>query len=99
MTSRMIASLIAACGLCCALSGFTVVGSDGAHPQPTDRSDPPTTQTVLPNVTDSGYLTVDAAANASLYFTYYEAQQAATDETPLVLWLQVCWRLLNETAV
>ena len=43
----------------------------------------------LPNVTLSGLLLVDEAANASMFYAYYDAQQAPQDDTPILLWLQV----------
>lgn len=44
---------------------------------------------LLPDPAASGFLPVDPAANASMFFAYYEAQTSVTAETPLVLWLQV----------
>ena len=46
---------------------------------------------VLPNATMTGFLSVDITAKASLFYAYYKAQQPLHPEnTPIVLWLQVC---------
>ena len=43
----------------------------------------------LPNVTHSGYVDVDKTDGSQMFYTYYEAQERVTKNTPILLWLQV----------
>lgn len=43
---------------------------------------------VLPNVTHSGFLPVDAARGSSMFYTYHEAQQGSGSDVPIILWLE-----------
>lgn len=44
----------------------------------------------FPNFTHSGYLTVDPDKKSKMFFLYYEAhKEDVTDDTPIIIWLQV----------
>lgn len=48
----------------------------------------------LPNVTESGYLPLSNYTRDALFYVYYEAQEAVTDNSkqfgpPIIVWLQV----------
>ena len=72
--------------------------SDSATAAPTashSQFDLTALQTALPNVTKSGFLTVDETAEASLFYAFYEAQQPSLAAAPIVLWLQVSQNKLS----
>ena len=48
----------------------------------------------LPNVTESGYLPLSNYTRDALFYVYYEAQEAITENSkqlgpPIIVWLQV----------
>ena len=43
----------------------------------------------LPDVSSSGYVKLNKSDGSEMFYAYYEAQESASDATPILLWLQV----------
>lgn len=43
----------------------------------------------LPNTTSSGYLDLRKSDGSQMFYAYYEAEESRTNNTPILLWLQV----------
>jgi len=88
-SSYLPVSLVA---LCCV---FSVLGaSEGITLGTIQLASTVETSVDMPNATYSGYLTLSEGSKDALFYAYYEAQEAsATEETPILLWLEVCARV------
>lgn len=75
--------------LCCA---FSVLGASQDITLGTVQlASTDETSVDMPNVTYSGYLPLSEHSKDALFYAYYEAQEAsATEDTPILLWLEVC---------
>lgn len=43
----------------------------------------------LPDVTSSGYLTLNKSDGSEMFYAYYEAEGSIAHSAPILLWLQV----------